>query len=98
MLAGGRYDNLLRRFGKSQRAVGFALYLSELERAFHLKKDCDADTLLICGDAPAAAVAAVMAQLTASGVSVRAESTDSGVLRVRRRLYMNGKGEVTENA
>ncbi|WP_443722116.1 ATP phosphoribosyltransferase regulatory subunit [Ruthenibacterium lactatiformans] len=27
VLAGGRYDNLMRRFGKPQPAVGFALYL-----------------------------------------------------------------------
>ena len=30
-LAGGRYDNLMRRFGKPQPAVGFALYLGGLE-------------------------------------------------------------------
>ncbi len=30
VLAGGRYDKLLRRFGKQQGAVGFALYLDAL--------------------------------------------------------------------
>ncbi len=32
VLAGGRYDNLMARFEKEQGAVGFALYLNELER------------------------------------------------------------------
>ncbi len=30
VLSGGRYDNLMRRFGKRQGALGFALYLSVL--------------------------------------------------------------------
>lgn len=33
VLSGGRYDNLLRRFGKPQSAIGFALYLDTLGRA-----------------------------------------------------------------
>ena len=32
VLSGGRYDPLLRRFGKSSGAVGFAVYLDQLER------------------------------------------------------------------
>ncbi len=34
LLAGGRYDNLMKSFGKKQRAVGFAIYTEELDRAF----------------------------------------------------------------
>ncbi len=30
VLSGGRYDKLLKKFGKDQRAMGFALYLGEL--------------------------------------------------------------------
>jgi ATP phosphoribosyltransferase regulatory subunit len=32
-LSGGRYDNLLRRFGKTQGAIGFAIYIDDLCRA-----------------------------------------------------------------
>lgn len=32
VLAGGRYDNLLRRFDKNQGAIGFALYLDEISK------------------------------------------------------------------
>ena len=34
VLSGGRYDELVRRFGKPQGAIGFAVYLGEIARAF----------------------------------------------------------------
>jgi ATP phosphoribosyltransferase regulatory subunit len=34
VLSGGRYDKLLDKFGKNVGAIGFALYLGELERYF----------------------------------------------------------------
>lgn len=34
LLAGGRYDNLMKSFGKDKTAVGFAIYTEELERTF----------------------------------------------------------------
>lgn len=30
ILSGGRYDKLLQRFGKSQPALGFAIYLNDI--------------------------------------------------------------------
>ena len=62
VLAGGRYDNLMRRFGKPQPAVGFiALYLGGLGRAFAEKSDYDVDTLLLydVGQSPAQVARAV---------------------------------------
>ncbi len=47
LLAGGRYDNLMKSFGKDQRAVGFAIYTEELSRAF--KKDTDVSPKLVTG-------------------------------------------------
>jgi ATP phosphoribosyltransferase regulatory subunit len=34
VLSGGRYDKLLEKFGKKAGAIGFALYIGELERYF----------------------------------------------------------------
>ena len=34
LLSGGRYDNLVKTFNKSHKAVGFAIYTEELARAF----------------------------------------------------------------
>ncbi len=96
VLCGGRYDNLLRRFGKPQEALGFALYLSEMSRAMAQARSFDADALLIYGDAPAQAVAQAVAALTAQGQSVRAQRTGGDALRVRQvyRMDQDGKMEV----
>lgn len=47
VLAGGRYDKLMRRFDKPQCAVGFALYLGELSRMLAEKNEFDVKSLLI---------------------------------------------------
>ena len=47
VLAGGRYDNLLRKFGKDKGAVGFAMYLDELEHYFNQEQEEDADLLVL---------------------------------------------------
>ena len=87
VLAGGRYDNLMRRFGKEQAAIGFALYLSELERVLHCPPDYDVDVLMLCGDAPAALVAAAVEKLARTG-SVRAERTAPPGVRARRVVVL----------
>lgn len=89
VLAGGRYDNLMRRFGKPQPAVGFALYLGGLGRAFAEKSDYDVDTLLLydAGQSPAQVARAVQSILK-SGRSVRAEQSAPEGLRVRQTLRL----------
>jgi len=93
VLAGGRYDNLLRRFGKPQPAIGFALYLSDLDRVFHEPREYDADILLLYGDAPGQAVARAVSSLISQGFSVRAEKTAPRGVRARRVLTINNEGE-----
>ena len=95
VLAGGRYDNLMRRFGKPQPAVGFALYLGGLGRAFAEKSDYDVDTLLLydAGQSPAQVARAVQSILK-SGRSVRAEQSASEGLRVRQTLRLGPDGAV----
>ena len=46
VLTGGRYDNLLHKFGKEGGAIGFAVSLGELERFFP-DADNDTDELII---------------------------------------------------
>ena len=92
VLAGGRYDNLMRRFGKDQPAVGFALYLSELERLLHCPPEYDVDVLLICGDAPAEKVAAAVERLQRTG-SVRAERTAPPDVKARRVMVLGEEAQ-----
>lgn len=72
VLSGGRYDNLMRRFGKSQCALGFAVYIGALARYFEEKEEYDADVLLIYGERPAAYVLRVVEGYAHSGRKVRA--------------------------
>ncbi len=47
VLTGGRYDNLMRFFGKKQNAIGFAFILSEIERSGENENKFDFDIALI---------------------------------------------------
>jgi len=49
VLSGGRYDHLMRRFGKDGDAIGFAIYLDELSRALADHPRWDADVLALYG-------------------------------------------------
>ena len=49
VLTGGRYDRLLTKLGKKGGAIGFALYLGEIERYF-AKDDETVDYLIIYND------------------------------------------------
>jgi len=82
-------------FGKPQPAVGFALYLGGLGRAFAEKSDYDVDTLLLydAGQSPAQVARAVQSILK-SGRSVRAEQSAPEGLRVRQTLRLGPDGAV----
>ena len=84
VLAGGRYDNLLRRMGKAGEAIGFAVYLDQLER---LEEDggFDVDVLLLHSvqDDPVK-LAAYAKKLRDEGRSVRMERAEPQGLRWRK--------------
>ena len=50
ILIGGRYDPLLRKMGKQGGAIGFAVYLDQLERLHRESKAVDADILCLYSD------------------------------------------------
>ena len=94
VLAGGRYDNLLRRMGKTGGAIGFAVYLDQLER---LEGDSmyDVDVLLLYDpqDDPAAVAERAQA-LTAAGHSVRVERAAPQRLRYRELVRFSEGGQM----
>ena len=94
VLAGGRYDNLLRRMGKRGGAIGFAVYLDQLERLEGGGAAYDVDTLLLYdrSDDPAAVMARAEA-LMAQGRSVRVERSVPAGLRCRTLERMAEGGE-----
>lgn len=96
VLSGGRYDNLMKKFGKDAGAVGFAIYLSFLERLAPGPEPYDVDTLLLYppGLSPARVAAAVKA-LRDEGVSVQAQPSIPPNLKYRRRMTISEGGSVT---
>ena len=92
VLAGGRYDNLLRRMGKTGGAVGFAVYLDQLER-LEEEDGYDVDVLLLYspGDDPAA-VSRLAGELREEGRSVRLGRSAPPGLRCRETLRFGEGG------
>lgn len=71
ILIGGQYDRLLRKMGKQGGAVGFAVYLDQLERLHRTSRDCDADILFLYGaDADPSALTAAVRHWNEQGKSV----------------------------
>ncbi len=91
VLSGGRYDLLMRRFGKQGDAIGFALYLDELSRLPCERAPWDADTLALYApeDDPAAVSAAVFA-LAGQGQRVYAAVHPPRGLRACKTLRFDG--------
>lgn len=50
VLSGGKYDKLLRKMGRSSSAIGFAIYLDQLERLDPESRKFDVDYILCYGD------------------------------------------------
>lgn len=95
VLYGGRYDNLMQRFGKNSGAIGFAVYLDLLERFDAPKREYDVDVLLVYDETTEAqALAQAVRALTAEGRSVRALKGGAAQISCKTRYTMkNGRLE-----
>lgn len=72
VLSGGEYDSLMKRFGRREGAIGFAVYLDMLESFETL--EYDVDTLVFYSDKTSPEkVASTVKECIAKGESVRAE-------------------------
>ncbi len=91
VLSGGRYDNLMRKFGKRSGAVGFAVYLDQLERMMRSDEPYDVDVLLLySSDEQLPTLAQTVMSLTQQGKSVRAQRYDAGSVKYRTLMKING--------
>ena len=78
---------------KKGGAIGFAVYLDELERRAAPKAVYDVDTVLLYEpETGVAGVAAAVEELTAAGQSVLALPRDDGTIRRRKTLKIGRKG------
>lgn len=98
VLSGGRYDNLMRKFGKRSGAIGFAVYIGELSRLMRSDDEYDVEVVLLYDKSDdIAAVSNVVKSLSAEGKSVSVQHV-KGRTRARTVLKMKGtEVEIVEN-
>ena len=94
VLSGGRYDNLLLRMGKSGEAIGFAVYLDQLERFMEAKPAYEADALILYDDTTSPTVVAKMAEsLRAEGYSVRVQRDEEPCPSCRETIRLTKEAQ-----
>ena len=93
VLSGGRYDNLMEKLGKQTSAMGFAVYVDELERISGDEQRFDVDVLLLYDKgADAAKLTAAVKMLTGTGQRVRVQTARSEKIRFKQLLKLGDGG------
>ncbi len=87
VLTGGRYDNMMKRLGKGDSAIGFAIDFDVM--AGLVKRSSKYDVLLIYGDASVESVAKRVDLLTLEGKSVVAVPFDDGKIDAEKRIILS---------
>ena len=94
MLSGGQYDGLMQKMGKSERAVGFAVYLDLLEQLRVDAPEYDADTVVLYdGSVSPAEVLEQVRALAEEGEQVIALRALPTTLRYRRIVRMGKEAQ-----
>ena len=84
LLSGGEYNGLMKKMGRTDRAIGFAVYLDALERLLENDLSVDVDTVVLYDDsASPSALSAYVAELSADGRAVLAVKDLPEKLRYR---------------
>lgn len=98
VLSGGQYDKLMEKMGKQARAIGFAVYLDQLERLFGGTSSFDTDVLLCYDDSctPASVLKAAQ-DIINEGKTVLVQKTDSGNIRYQSKRTLTKGGTELEN-
>ncbi len=92
LLSGGEYDGLMRKMGKSENAIGFAVYLDALERLGESDLIYDVDTVMLYDEAAdPAALGTALEAIAATGERVMAQRAVPAKLRYRRLLKFDGR-------
>lgn len=90
VLSGGQYDKMVRKMGKHCGAIGFAIYLNELERLDPAARDFDADVLVWYDEnSELRGLTETAAQLRREGRRVLVRRDRDGV-RARETLDLRG--------
>jgi ATP phosphoribosyltransferase regulatory subunit len=97
VLSGGQYDRLMEKMGLRSRAIGFAVYLDQLERFGSVREELDAETVLLYDDdCDPAALCRAAQQLCAQNKRVTVRKTLPQGFACKEILVMKN-GEVCVN-
>lgn len=93
VLSGGQYDKMVEKMGKRCGAIGFAIYLDELERLDPVQSQWDADVLVRYDqETDLGLLTRELARLAESGKRALARIESGGDLRVQETIDLRGKG------
>ncbi len=99
VLSGGRYDSLLQKMEKKCGAIGFAVYLDQLERMEHQKPPYDTDIVILYDDTVSADKLSAEAEaFRAKGLRVLTLKSSGNTAKCKTVLRMTERGvEALEN-
>ncbi len=99
VLAGGQYDGMVRRLNKDCGGIGFAIYLSEMNRIALPQASCDVEALVLyeSGSQLPQLLSAIQS-LAGQGMRVRAETELPKQLRYQRLYRFAGGRLIQETA
>lgn len=86
ILAGGQYDKLMKKLGRSAGAIGFAVYLDLLEQLPQNNRPYDVDVLVLTQGAAPETVARTVRELTNQGLRVSVQREIPAGLRYGKIL------------
>lgn len=87
VLSGGRYDKLIKKLGKVGGAIGFALYLGELDRYFSKERE-EVDYLIIYNNFCEDSALKTANEKIKAGYSVRISNRDDGAVRYKNLINL----------
>lgn len=89
VLSGGQYDYLMYRMGRKNQAMGFAVYLDQLERVLGQKRAYDVDVLITYGaDIPPEKILLAAQHAASGGRSVRVQRAGETAVRAREIMTL----------
>ena len=95
ILSGGQYDLLVARMGKQGGAVGFAVYLDQMEGLDNNRPTYDVDTLIVVEHTPSAVALKVAHGYIQKGQRVLVVKALPQDMTAQYTIYLDEKGEVT---
>ncbi len=87
ILSGGQYDNLMQKMGKKSGAIGFAVYLDELESLTEQNGKFDVDVVVLYDDkTPMCEVSQQLEKIISGGETALATKLANNKLRYKRLI------------